>query len=70
MIDRPTGQKNIYNKFLLVFVNITRMTTSTSSETQEIRPLSYLGAEKITFPPKPDGQTVRHTDGRTFVFLE
>ena len=41
----------------------TRMTTSISSELEEIRPLSQIGAEKITFPPKPDGQTYRHTDG-------
>ena len=39
------------------------MTTSISSEAQEIRPLSLLGAGKITFPSKPDGQTDRHTDG-------
>ena len=35
--------------------------------TQKMRALSYIGAEKITFPPKPDGQTDRHTDGRTLV---
>ena len=34
--------------------------------TKEISPLSYLGAEKIAFPPKHDGQT----DGRTFVITE
>ncbi len=28
--------------------------------------ISQLGAEKITFPPKPD----EHTDGRTFAFIE
>ena len=33
------------------------MTTSISSEA-----LSYIGTEKITFTPKPDGQTERHTD--------
>ncbi len=27
--------------------------------------ISQLGAEKITFPPKPDGQTDIQTDGRT-----
>ncbi len=32
---------------------------------EEIRPLSYLGAEKNTFLPKPDGQTDRHLDGHT-----
>ena len=26
--------------------------------------ISQLGAEKITFPPKPDGHTYRHTDRR------
>ncbi len=31
--------------------------------TKKIRALSYKGAEKITFPPKPDGQTDRQTDG-------
>ena len=30
--------------------------------------LSQLGAEKITFPPKPDEQTYSQTDGRTFAF--
>ena len=38
----------------------TRMKTLISSEA-----LSQSGAEKITFLPKPDGQTVRHTDGWT-----
>ncbi len=40
--------------------------------------ISQLGAEKITFPPKPDGHTDRYTDirsdrqtdGRTFAFIE
>ena len=32
---------------------------------QKMRALSYIGAEKITFPPKPDRQTYIHTDGRT-----
>ena len=53
------------------------MKTSISSEV-----LSQSGAEKITFPPKPDGQTYRHmdrhtdirtdiwTDGRKLVFIE
>ncbi len=27
--------------------------------------ISQLGAEKSTFPPKPDRQTYIHTDGRT-----
>ncbi len=34
--------------------------------TQKMRALSYIGAEKITFPPKPDRQTVRHTDIHTY----
>ena len=36
---------------------------------QKIRALSYLGAEKITFPPKPNGQTDRNTDGRTDISI-
>ena len=32
--------------------------------TQKMRSLSYIGAEKITFPPKP-AKTFIHTDGRT-----
>ncbi len=32
--------------------------------TQKMRALSYIGAEKITFPPKPDIQTEYiQTDG-------
>ncbi len=30
-----------------------------------MRALSYIGAEKITFPPRPDGQTDIQTDRRT-----
>ena len=33
--------------------------------TQKMRALSYIGAEKITFPHKPDLQTDRHTYRRT-----
>ncbi len=35
--------------------------------TQKMRALSYIGAEKITLPPKPDIQTetYRHTYSRT-----
>ncbi len=40
----------------------------------KIGAISQLGAEKITFPPKPDGHTDRHTviqtDGWTFAFIE
>ena len=42
--------------------------------TKKIGAMSQLGTEKITFPPKPDGQTDRytdgHTDGWTLVFIE
>ena len=34
--------------------------------TQKIRALSYIGAEKITFPPKPDIQTYRQTDIKVY----
>ena len=27
--------------------------------TQKIRAITYIGAEKITFPPKPDRETYR-----------
>ena len=30
--------------------------------TQKMRALSHIGAEKITFPPKPDRQTYGRTD--------
>ncbi len=33
--------------------------------TPKMRALSYIGAEKITFPPKPDRQTYRQTYRRT-----
>ena len=33
--------------------------------TQKMRALSYIGAEKITFPPKPDRQKYRQTYRRT-----
>ena len=33
--------------------------------TQKMRALSYIGAEKITFSPKPDRQTYIQTDRRT-----
>ena len=32
---------------------------------KKMRALSYIGAEKITFPPKPDIQTYRQTDIQT-----
>ena len=34
--------------------------------TKKIRAISQLGAEKITFHPKPDKQTDRHTDIHTY----
>ncbi len=34
--------------------------------TQKMRALSYVGAEKITFPPKPDIQTDRQTYIHTY----
>ena len=41
---------------------------------KKIGAISQLGAEKITFPPIPDGQTDIHTDrqtdGWTFTFIE
>ncbi len=37
--------------------------------TQKMRALSNIGAEKITFPPRPDIQTDIHTDGRTLAFI-
>ncbi len=33
--------------------------------TKKIGAISQLGAEKITFPPKPDGHTDRHTVRQT-----
>ena len=38
--------------------------------TQKMRALFYIGAEKITFPPKPDIHTYTQTDGRTLAFKE
>ena len=41
---------------------------------QKIGVISQLGAEKITFPPKPDGHTDRQTDiltdGLTSAFID
>ena len=34
-----------------------------------MRALSYLGAEKITFPPNPEGQTDIWTDGQTDISI-
>ena len=63
-------------KFLVGFkhkkciISLTRMKTSISSkafcsitdrQTDKIGAISQLGAEKITFPPKPDIHTDRHT---------
>ena len=42
--------------------------------TKKIGAISQLGAEEITFPPKPEGhtdiQSDKQTDGRTFAFIE
>ena len=35
------------------------------SAQKEIGAISQLGAEKITFPPKPDGQIYLQTDRQT-----
>ncbi len=35
--------------------------------TKKRRALSYIGAEKISFPPKPDRHTDRHTDIETYI---
>ena len=48
---------------LILALSICRLT----SETQE-QMANYFAVYRlltITFPPKPDGQTCRHTDGRT-----
>ncbi len=37
---------------------------------KKIGAISQLGAEKIAFPPKPDGQAYLQTDERTFAFIE
>ncbi len=37
---------------------------------KKVRAISYIGAEKITFPPKPDIQTYIQTDGRILAFIE
>ena len=43
------------------------LTVGQNIYTQKIGPLSQLAMEKITFLPKPDINTYRHTDGRTFL---
>ncbi len=35
-----------------------------------MRALLYIGAEKITFPPKPDIQTDRYTDRHTDIHTD
>ena len=37
--------------------------------TQKMRALSYIGAEKITFPPKPDRQSDIRTYRRTDISI-
>ena len=50
------------------------MTIYISSKAQKMRALSYIGAEKFTFPPKPDIQTDIQTniqtDGQTLAIIE
>ncbi len=53
----------------------TRMTTSISSEARRNQTPNLISRpRKSRFPPKPDGQTDRHTDGltdeRKLVFIE
>ena len=52
-------KKYVFKNITMATTNLTRMTTSISSEARRKQTLSWLGAEKITFPPKPDGQTGR-----------
>ncbi len=42
------------------------MTTSISSEARRNHISILIRGREIMFPPKPDGQTDRHTDGRTY----
>ena len=65
-----------YNRkgsFLFRMIFTTRMTTSISSEARRNQTSILIRAEKITFRPKPDGQTDRrmdrHTDGRTDISI-
>ena len=58
--------KQLYKEYKWIYFKIQkRMTIYISSKAQKMRALSYIGAEKFTFPPKPDGQTNRHTDGHS-----
>ena len=59
LFDRPTAK---------IFVN--RCSYTRGMCTQKMRALSYIGVEKIFFPPKPDIQTYIQTDGRTLAFIE
>ncbi len=40
------------------------------NEHKKIGAISQLGAEKITFPPKPDGETDIQTDRRTDILVD
>ena len=55
LIDRPTG------KIFIEHCSYMRGMCTT----KKIRTLSQLVAEKIVFPPKPDGHTDGQTDGQT-----
>ena len=50
------------------------MKTSISNEARRNQTSILIGAEKITFPPQPDGQidkqTDKHTDRLTLEFIE
>ena len=48
-------------------INQTRMTTSIRSQTRRNQTSILIRAEKIMFPPKPDGQTDKQTYGRTVI---
>ena len=49
---------------ICVGINETRMTTSISSEALRNQFSILIRDQKITFPPKPDGQTDIRRDGR------
>ncbi len=51
----PTDQRTKYLK--------NRWSYTRGMCTQKLRAISYIGAEKITFPPKPDEKKDIHRDG-------
>ncbi len=52
LTDRPTDK--IFVEYMLIYKRNVHT---------KMRALSYIGAEKITFPPKPDRHTYIQTDG-------